>query len=140
MAERWLDLPGADRVELDDVAREVVADYMGTSVKTSIEELVEALQGKDEEDKHGRFFAGLLKSLVDRARDALTEKPAGDLARLLVDELGRRGWEILPPATVRRVKVDLRLAGAFRQSRLPEALASVKLAHGPRVKKLKSRR
>jgi hypothetical protein len=124
MAERYLDLRGADRLELEDVAEGLLRGSWEASVRAAVEEIFEERE------------LGTKRVAADVAEAVARALPARFPAEAFVDELGLLGWEILPPAQVREVRRRLGVYQSLQQSRLPEALKAVKM-RAPRVKKLK---
>lgn len=130
MATSWLELRGADRCELEDVAAEVAGaavDFSGVGAG--------ALEGVDLPDE----AAADLAAEIDAALEAAAEDFPGFCAEEFVNELGRRGWEILPPKSAEFVSgvIEELFARRSAQNVFKAALPTVKMRRPRRVKKLR---
>ncbi len=120
MVSRFDDLRCGDVMGLVDVVREVIGIDLRSKLKRSLEDVTEILDGitdifDDTTEDEG------LKSLLDKKLKELriylydwtqakndsfeSYLDFKDIARDLIDELGRLGWEVLSPESVRKVKL-----------------------------------
>jgi len=126
MAEMYDDLRGGDRVELEDVATGLFRDSLESAVEGAVAEVVESYSG----DKIGKKVGAEIVSTV------LGQIPRRLPASELIDELGRRGWELLPPAIVREVRRRLEVYETLHRTLAEKGVTRVKMQRKPRVKRL----
>lgn len=112
MVSRFDNLKGGDAMNLTEVVRETIGSYVFSSVKECLDAVMEDEELEESLTKH---FSDEIRSTNDSFESYLNSK---EIARELVDELGRLGWEVLPPESVRRVKLAVGVRRNFKFPRL----------------------
>ena len=139
MSERYLDIRTIDRMELDDVFRDEVVAKFRTDVGGILEDYFEEHEGISWGKKKRAEIADAVADVVinfSNSRGDFSNECPPTLANF-VDELGRRGWEILTPERVLSVRRRLGIYNAAARSALSKRNRSAKTTRRPRVKRLK---
>lgn len=124
MVSRFDDLRGGDVAYLMDVVRNVIEtevyvnfDDYSEDVSEILDNLKLSLENEVDDDKLKNLLIGKLTSLLKNDLNFWIRSTLDNLkscfdsrtiARGFIDELGRFGWEVLPPESVRNVKSIVR--------------------------------
>jgi hypothetical protein len=138
VSDRYIDIRPSDRVELDLLAREILLDATRETIAGDVDEALADLAETVE--------FGHLDDVAEKMRDAIRNGSSkrGEFARTppngisrLVDELGRRGWEILAPDRAREVRRVLTVFNIMKERLLSNHLSSGKTRRRPRAERPK---
>lgn len=125
MPESYLEISGADRMELEVVAEELMLEDLKRVLKAAV------IDAAEEDGKLSE------KRALSVAEGALARVRWEFPVKEFIDSIGRLGWEVLPRSKTREVRRRLHVYDCLKQSRLPQALNAVKMRGTHRVKKLR---
>jgi hypothetical protein len=132
MSDSYHDLSSADRYDLEEALESLTYEEILGALFDKFESVLDDLK-----DRHVLGANDITRSSL---RDAILEvfgrRLCGSVLAEFVDELGRRGWEVLPPARVREVRRRLTILNAATAA-LTKRKRSGNTTRRPRVKKLK---
>lgn len=100
MAQDWFELKASDRVDLDDVTQKISTNFVNgvQSFGDSIsQELFELLQDEFEINVDDKTLQSEIKLIISNNIEYCLKGLLTFGAKEFVDEVGSRGWEILPP-------------------------------------------